>query len=76
MATCTFGQLPEFHPESESITAYVERADLFFTANDIPEEKKVSVFLTVVGAKTYTRLRSLLSPQLPQTKSYEDLVET
>ena len=76
MAARTFGQLPEFHPESESISAYVERADLFFTANDIPNEKKVSVFLTVIGANAYTRLRSLLSPELPRTKSYEHLVET
>jgi len=68
MATKTFGQLPQFDPESETISAYIERADLFFAANDVPNEKKVSVFLTVIGGKTYTRLRSLLSPQLPQER--------
>ena len=72
----TFGQLPEFHPESESISAYIERANLFFTANTVPDGKKVSVFLTVIGGKTYTRLRSLLSPDLPQDKTYDVLVET
>ena len=76
MATKTFGQLPQFDPESETISAYIERADLFCAANDVPNEKKVSVFLTVIGGKTYTRLRSLLSPQLPQEKTYETLVET
>ena len=50
MATRTFEQLPDFHPESESISVYVECADLFFTANGIPNEKKVSVFLMVIGA--------------------------
>ena len=76
MATRTFGQLPEFHPVSKSISAYVEHADLFFTVNDIPNENKVSVLLTVIGANAYTWLRSLLSPELPLTKTYEHLVET
>ena len=44
MATRTYGQLSEFHPESESITSYVERARLFFRANDIVEEKQSAVF--------------------------------
>ena len=33
----------------------------------------VPVFLSVVGAKAYTLLRSLLSPQLPHTRTYEEL---
>ena len=45
----TFGQIQEFRPESESFAAYVERVQLFFTANDIPDEKKTAVFLSVVG---------------------------
>ena len=73
MGTQTMGQLPEFHPESESISAYVERADLLFTANNIPDEKKVSVLLTVIGTNAYTQLHSLLSPEMPQTKTYEHL---
>ena len=54
----------------------MELADLFFTANNIPDEKKVSVFLPVIGANAYTQLRSLLSLELPQTKTNEHLVET
>ena len=33
-------------------------------------------FLSAVGGKTHTLLRSLLSPTLPQDRSYEDIVDT
>ena len=59
----TFGHLLEFEPEKESIMTYVERAQLFFNANDIKEEKQVAILL----------LRSLLSPESPKDKSFEQL---
>ena len=52
-ARSTIGQIQEFCPDSESFAAYVEQVELFFTANDIPAEKKVPVFLSVVwGLRT------------------------
>ena len=53
--------------------AYLERVDLFFTANDIGPDKQVSVFITVVGSRNYTLIKSITTPTLPQEKSYEDL---
>ena len=38
-ARTNMGQIQEFCPDSESSTAYVERVELFFTANNIPAEK-------------------------------------
>ena len=35
MARSTFGSLQEFQPDSESITAYLERTSVYFTANSI-----------------------------------------
>ena len=64
-----FCQLEAFDPE----VAYLERVDLFFTANDIRPDKQVSVFLTVVGRRNYALIKSLTAPTLPQEKSYEDL---
>ncbi len=64
----TYGQLTEFSPEAETIAAYLERVELFFTANSIGEDKKVALFLSVIGAKTYSLLRDLLSPEKPQDK--------
>lgn len=51
MARSTFGSLQEFQPDSESITAYLERTSVYFTANSIEAAKQVPVLLSVIGAK-------------------------
>ena len=66
-----YGQMSEFLSETES---YVERAKIFFAANEIPDDKQPAVFLSVIGGKTYTLLRSLLSLDLPQDQTLEDIV--
>ena len=68
--------MDEFLPENESVTAYLERIELYLAANDIAEAKRVPVFLSVIGGKTYTLLRNLLAPDKPSTKTYANLVET
>ena len=49
----------EFSPDSESITAYLERLQLFFDCNGIAERKRVATLLTVIGHKTFSLLRNL-----------------
>ena len=71
----TFGRVQEFHLDSESITAYIERVQLFYAANDIAVDKKVPVLLSLIGGKNYELLRNLLAPTLPQEKSFDDLVQ-
>ena len=51
MAT-VIGQLPEFNPDSESLTTYVERVKFFIEANGIEDARKVAVLLSVIGGKT------------------------
>ena len=71
-----FGKLDEFKVGSESIRTYIEQVELFFEANEIPEQKQVAVFLSVVGSTTYTLLRDLLAPTKPQEKSLSELFKT
>ena len=61
-----YGQLYEFDAENETVTAYLERAELYFDANDVADEKKVPVLLSNIGAKTYGLLRSLVAPKAPK----------
>ena len=68
------GTLGEFDHRSNSIASYLERMQLYFVANSVEDERKVAVLLTVIGAKTYETLRSLLSPERPRDKSYDQLV--
>ena len=73
MATVTFGRIGEFNPDVESVAAYMERIDLYFVANDVPGQKQVAVFLSMVGGKSYELLRRLCAPTKPQDKSYQQL---
>ena len=66
----------EFNPSVEEFECYVERLAMYFEANDIAIEKQKSVFLSVIGAKYYSLLKSLLFPDQPSTKTYDELVRT
>ena len=69
------GRLREFHPETESIKAYLERVALYFTANEVAADKRVAVLLSSIGAATYSLLSDLVAPHLPSIKSLEEISE-
>ena len=71
---CVLGSLGEFDPKTDNISSYLERLQLYFEANSVGDEWKVAVLLTVIGAKTYETLRSLLAPVLPREKSFVELL--
>ena len=80
IASPLLGSVGEFDPSSEAFTAYLERLDQFFVANDIGKcaddttatvvraanQKKVAVMISVIGKKTYSTLRDLCSPENPK----------
>ena len=39
----SIGKIEEYKLDGESIAAYLERVELFFAANNIEDEKKVTV---------------------------------
>mgnify|MGYP003431079376 CR=1 FL=1 len=43
-----YGKIMDFEPDKESISAYLERVHLFFDANDVADDKKVAVLLSVL----------------------------
>ena len=69
------GRLKEFHPESDSVKAYLERTSLYFTANDVPNAKKVAVLLSTIGGPTYSLLSDLVAPDSPGEKSFAEISE-
>ena len=66
----------KFIPGNGTITSYLERAQVFIDANGIADGKKVSVLLSLVGGKTYGLLRSLFTPDKPQSKTFATIVKT
>ena len=75
MATSQFGTLKEFNSNEGSITSYLERVELYFTANSVPGDKQVPILLTCIGTSTYTLLSDLLAPSPPSTKSLAEIAD-
>ena len=59
--------IARFEPynEGDDIEEYFERIELFFKVHKIASGKKVAHFLSNIGPKTYTVLKSLTTPTLP-----------
>ena len=75
MAAAGHLQLEPFDPDSGSWTEWEERLHFFLESSDITDEKKKkATFLTVCGKKTYSLIRSLISPEKPINVSFEDLI--
>ena len=69
------GTISAFRPDSEKIDSYLDVLSCTSWPNTFPDERRVPVLLSVISATTYEILRSLLAPDLPQTKTYGELVE-
>ena len=76
MATLQLGRLEEFQSEEDSIASYLERVELYFVVNDTNSDKKVPVFLSAVGAQTYSLLRDLLGPAKLKDQTFQMLADT
>ncbi len=44
-------------------------------ANQVEGDRRVATFLTVIGEEAYSLLRTVVAPDKPSRKSYEELVE-
>ena len=70
MAAFIGGQLEPFDLSKYNVTRYMQRFELFVKANDIPEERKKSVFLTAIGYDSYEVLANILRDR---SKRYSNL---
>ena len=71
------GEIDEFNSDLEEWPQYVERLGQFFEANGITgadnATKRRSTFLSVIEPGPYKLLRSLLTPDKPSDKIFEEL---
>ena len=74
MAT-SIGSVGEFDPDLEYWMQYAERLGHYLTANRMDEiSRKRAVLLTAIGAKAYKLLRTLVLPEKPGHKTYDEFV--
>lgn len=76
----TFGRLESFDSTSEQWDQYIERLENFFEANEIPDDtahvkKRRAILLSVCGSKVYKQISSLLAPEKPKDKEFDELVK-
>ena len=72
----THGQLGPFDSAHEDWDSYVERLQLYCTANDIEDaEKRRAILLSTCGASTYRTIKNVLSPRAPTDVSFNDFVK-
>lgn len=67
------GNIPEFCCGVDDWNVYAERLDQFFEVNDIVDEKRSALLISVVGNDAYKTLRDLCHPSLPKTKPFDEL---
>ena len=53
---------------------HVEGAELYMAANNMPEARRVAIFLNCVGKTTYVIIRRLMIPDKPGKKSLKDII--
>ena len=71
-----FGKIDQFDIHDDEFGEYLERVEQYFVAHDIVDDnKKVAVFITVIGKETYGVLRSLLAQMKPQDKNFKQISE-
>ncbi|XP_061131472.1 uncharacterized protein LOC133171215 [Syngnathus typhle] len=69
------GNMDIFDSSVEDWTTYVERVEQYCLANEIQDERKVAVLLSVMGAKMYNLLRSLVAPAKPADKTFDEIMQ-
>ena len=70
------GKVGAFNEAAESWPSYIERLGHYFVANDVKDSnKKRAILLSSCGVNTYAVIRNLLAPNLPSTKSFDQIVE-
>ena len=74
------GSLREFDPIKESIEDFIERFELYCLANNFRGEGdharcKNALFITLLGQKTYVKLKILSSPTSVADLTLDDITE-
>lgn len=71
----TIGSIAEFSLDDDW-TSWCERLEMYIIANEVSENKKVSLFLTLLGKEGYALLRNLTTPKVPSEMSFSELQRT
>ncbi|XP_052752691.1 uncharacterized protein LOC128201082 [Galleria mellonella] len=69
------GKVSEFNVGNGAWSAYVERLNMYFVANEVKPELKLPTLISVMGDEAYELLSNLADPRKPSDLTYKDAVE-
>ena len=69
------GKIECFDETLEPWDTYIERVEQYFKANEVQDEKKAPAILSLMGAKTYSLVKSLFAPDAPGDKTYTQICD-
>ena len=67
------GNLGPFDEKCVKFSDYAGRFEVYVAANGLEDEKKVNVFLAVIGPDAYKLLKNLCDPDNPSAKTFTAL---
>lgn len=69
------GQIEPFNVENGDFPSYLECFEQLCVRNDVPTDRKVALFITLMAGEMYQVLKNLLvDPAAPSSKTYDELV--
>ena len=74
MAVASIGSIGPFRESEEGFEAYISRMKHYFVANNVGNDKKLSVLLTLIGSKGFGLAGNLLSPKSLDVCTFEEVV--
>lgn len=70
----SIGKVSAFDMKTGVWSSYIDRLEMYFTANDVLDDLKLPTLIAVMGDEPYELLVNLASPSKPSTLSYEHAV--
>lgn len=67
------GNIEPFLPGG-NFKSYEDRVKQFFVINEVENNKKTPLFITIAGPDIYEVLKSLTHPELPSKKSFDEII--
>lgn len=68
------GKIREFDLDAGNWTLYCDRVAMYFEANSIKPELRLSTLFALVGDSTYELIVNLVSPKKPKDMKYEEII--
>lgn len=68
------GSIEKFEDSNCDFASYIERFEQLLIVNGVEDDKKLPLFITLVGGETFGRLKNLCVPNSPLEKTYEECI--